>query len=124
MPMADPVRILYLAMYDPHVPYTGAGARGGEVINFFAGRAHVDLVYMEGSGHPGDPRLEADFAGRLRGVNKKVRVPFTQRGYFIFSRRMAPLRILLMRIFRYHFRLAGIMYQGAHLVLVFEMASS
>jgi glycosyltransferase involved in cell wall biosynthesis len=95
--MADPLRILYLAVYDPHVPYTGTGARGGEVVNFFAGRAHVDLVYMEGSGHPGDPRLEAEFANRLRGVKSKIRVPFTRRGYFLFSRELLQAAANLLK---------------------------
>ena len=55
--MSSPLRrrrLLYLAVYDPHVPYTGTGARGGEFVNFLARHDELDLVYMEGSGHPGD----------------------------------------------------------------------
>ena len=84
--MKNKVRILYLAVYDPHVPYTGTGARGAEFVNYLARYYEVDLVYMEGSGHPGDPKLENKFADRIRGVKQKIRIPFSQFDYFIFSK--------------------------------------
>ncbi len=70
-------KILYLAVYDPHVPYTGAGARGAQFVNFLASRHDVDLVYMTGSGHPGNPELEEKFKDRLKGVGRVIRIPFT-----------------------------------------------
>jgi glycosyltransferase involved in cell wall biosynthesis len=81
-------RILYIAVYDPHVPYTGTGARGGEFVTNLAKRFGVDLVYMEGSGHRGDRELENTFSERVSGVGHKIRVPFSKTGYFIFSRKI------------------------------------
>lgn len=72
--------ILYLSLYDPHVPYTGAGARGAQFVNFLAGHYDVDLIYMTGSGHPGKPELEEKFKDRLRGVGVKIPFPFPRRG--------------------------------------------
>jgi acetyltransferase-like isoleucine patch superfamily enzyme/glycosyltransferase involved in cell wall biosynthesis len=94
-------KILYLSVYDPHVPYTGAGARGAQFVNFLAGRHEVDLVYMTGSGHPGNPELEEKFKDRLRGVGRVIRIPFTRRGYFIFSRALYNAASGLMREKRY-----------------------
>jgi glycosyltransferase involved in cell wall biosynthesis len=84
--LAHSKRILYLSMYDPHVPYTGAGARGAQFVNFLARHFNLDLVYMTGSGHPGNPALEARFKERLRGVGEKIAVPFSRRGYFLYSK--------------------------------------
>jgi glycosyltransferase involved in cell wall biosynthesis len=77
--------ILYLAVYDPHVPYTGTGVRGAEFVKYLVRQYSVDLIYMEGSGHPGKPELERQYADRLQGVRRKTRIPFSQKGYFLFS---------------------------------------
>jgi glycosyltransferase involved in cell wall biosynthesis len=90
-------------VYDPHVPYTGAGARGAQFVNFLAARHQVDLVYMTGSGHPGNPELEEKFKDRLRGVGRVIRIPFTQRGYFIFSKPLYNAASGLMRENKYDF---------------------
>lgn len=79
-------RILYLSMYDPHVPYTGAGTRGAQFVNFLARHHELDLVYMTGSGHPGKPELEEKFKDRLQGVRRKIGIPFSPKGYFLFSK--------------------------------------
>jgi glycosyltransferase involved in cell wall biosynthesis len=100
------IHILYLAVYDPHVPYTGTGARGGEFVNFLAKKNSVDLVYMEGSGHSGDPNLESKFAGRINGVGKKIRIPFTSRGYFLYSRKLYMEAATLLRTSLYDYILA------------------
>jgi acetyltransferase-like isoleucine patch superfamily enzyme/glycosyltransferase involved in cell wall biosynthesis len=94
-------RILYLSMYDPHVPYTGAGARGCQFVNFLARRHAVDLVYMTGSGHPGDPVLEEKFKDRIRGVGETVSIPFSQKGYFLFSKPLYNAAARLLEKNRY-----------------------
>ena len=81
-------RMLYISVYDPHVPYTGAGSRGGEFVTNLAKRFHVDLVYLEGSGHPGDALLEDKFEWRVQGVDSKIKLPFTMQNYFIYSKQL------------------------------------
>lgn len=81
-------RMLYVSMYDPHVPYTGAGARGAQFVNDLARHYDIDLVYMTGSGHPGNPDLESRFRGRISGVKSLTAVPFSARGYFLYSKPM------------------------------------
>jgi len=81
-------RMLYISVYDPHVPYTGAGVRGGEFVTNLAKKFDLDLIYLEGSGHPGDPILEDTFEWRVEGVGKKIKLSFALRDYFIFSRQM------------------------------------
>ncbi len=94
-------RILYLSMYDPAVPYTGAGARGGEFVNFLSRRHSLDLVYMTGSGHPGDPALEEKYGNRLKGVGEKIAIPFSQKGYFLFSKPLYSAAARLLEKNRY-----------------------
>ena len=86
-----PPRLLYLSVYDPSVPLSGTGARGGELVNHLAERFELDLIYLEGSGQPPVPELVARFAGRLRGVRWQRSVRFTQPDYFLFSRRLFGL---------------------------------
>ena len=81
-------RMLYISVYDPHVPYTGAGSRGGEFVTNLAKRFHIDLIYLEGSGHPGDALLEDKFEWRVEGVDSKIKLPFSMRSYFIASQQM------------------------------------
>ncbi|MFH1942420.1 MAG: glycosyltransferase family 4 protein [bacterium] len=86
MEMHQPMKMLYLSMYDPHVPYTGAGARGAQFVNYLSQHYNVDLIYMEGSGHPGNPEFESMFSDRIHGVNDSLRIPFSEWGYFVFSK--------------------------------------
>ena len=81
-------KMLYLSVYDPHVPYTGAGVRGGEFVTNLAKTFDIDLIYIEGSGHPGDLLLEDKFEYRVKGVGKKIKLPFSLRNYFIFCKQM------------------------------------
>lgn len=83
-----PRRLLFLSMYDPHVPLTGAGTRGGEFVNHLARRFDLDLLYLDGSGQPPDPALSDRFAGRLAGLRSQTRIPFRRFDYFVFSRRL------------------------------------
>ena len=80
--------MLYLSVYDPHVPYTGAGSRGGEFVTNLAKTFHIDLIYIEGSGHPADPVLEEKFEWRVQGVRQQIKLPFSLRNFFIFSKQM------------------------------------
>lgn len=102
-PKALRKQILYISMYDPHVPYTGAGARGGEFVNFLAKHYEVDVVYMTGSGHPGNPELEEKFKDRLKGVRTKIAIPFSQKGYFLFSRKLYQKALELLKQNAYDF---------------------
>jgi len=77
--------LLYISVYDPHVPLTGAGVRGAEFVNTLAERFDLDLVYIDGSGHPPNPELSRVFASKVKGVRNKIVIPFSQKDYFIFS---------------------------------------
>ncbi len=99
-------KILYLSMYDPHVPYTGAGVRGANFVNYLAKFYELDLVYMKGSGHPGNSELEKKFADRIQGINRKVSVPFSSMGYFVFSKALYKNGIKFLSEKHYDFILA------------------
>ncbi|HEY8468169.1 MAG TPA: glycosyltransferase family 4 protein [Longimicrobiales bacterium] len=94
-------RLLFLSMYDPHVPMTGAGTRGGEFVNHLARRFDLDLLYLDGSGQPPAPALADRFAGRLTGLRSRTRIPFRRFDYFVFSRRLYREARRLMRRHRY-----------------------
>lgn len=78
-------KILYLTVHDPHTPLSGAGVRSHAFVRYLSEHFTVDLVYMEGSG-------QAPLAGGLGVVNalpavrSTTEIPFTRRGYFLFSR--------------------------------------
>ncbi|MBN2030713.1 glycosyltransferase [bacterium] len=96
-------RLLYISVYDPHVPFTGAGVRGAEFINYLARYYYMDLIYMTGSGHPGDSNLEKKFANRIQGIDNKIRIPFTQLGYFFFSKDLFRAASNLLKEKKYDF---------------------
>jgi len=98
--------ILYLSVYDPHVPYTGAGVRGAQFVNFLSRHFETDLVYMEGSGHPGNPDLEKVFSNRIPDVREKVRIPFSKKGYFMFSRELYRAAVRFVEKNKYQFIVA------------------
>ncbi len=79
------IKILYVSVHDPHVPLTGTGIRVGAFVNQLALRHHVDLVYLDGSGQPPSAKLSAHYANSVTGVASKTRIPYSQRGYFLFS---------------------------------------
>jgi glycosyltransferase involved in cell wall biosynthesis len=81
-------RLLYISMNDPSVPYTGAGARTAAFVQNLADRFDIDLLYLSGSGHPGDAALEQRYAHRLQhpGIHKIIRIPFNHLAYFVYSR--------------------------------------
>ncbi len=85
MPPDSKIKLLYVSVHDPHVPLTGTGARVGAFVNQLALRHHVDLVYLDGSGQPPSEKLSAHYANRVTGVASKTRIPYSQRGYFLFS---------------------------------------
>lgn len=99
-------KLLYLSMYDPHVPYTGAGVRGAQLVNFLAHSYEVFLIYMSGSGHPGDPELEDKFKDRIEQVARKIKIPFTQKGYFLLSRSLMQSAEEILREERFDWILA------------------
>jgi acetyltransferase-like isoleucine patch superfamily enzyme/glycosyltransferase involved in cell wall biosynthesis len=99
-------RILYISMYDPHVPYTGAGVRGAQFVNYLARHFDIDLVYMKGSGHSGNPELEKKFANRIQGVNNVISVPFSQKGYFLFSHDLYRASVKFIQENRYDYIVA------------------
>jgi glycosyltransferase involved in cell wall biosynthesis len=81
----DKIKLLYVSIHDPHVPLTGTGARVGAFVNQLATRHHVDLVYLDGSGQPPSAKLSAHYANSVTGVASKTCIPYSQRGYFLFS---------------------------------------
>lgn len=93
--------ILYLSVYDPHVPLTGAGVRGAEFVNILAERFNLDLVYIDGSGHPPNAELSKKFAQKVKGVREKIVIPFSQKDYFIFSKGLFQAAVNLLNKNKY-----------------------
>lgn len=85
---ASHMKLLYVAVYDPHVPLTGTGTRGFHTVGGLAQRFTLDLVYMEGSGQPPPADLPTAYTKPIDGVRRMERVPFSAFGYFVFSRRL------------------------------------
>jgi glycosyltransferase involved in cell wall biosynthesis len=79
------VKLLYVSVHDPHVPLSGTGARVGAFVNHLAARHHLDLVYLDGSGQPPSAELSEHYASTVKGCASKTRIPYSQRGYFLFS---------------------------------------
>ena len=82
------LRILCIAVYDPHTPLTGTGTRGFQIVSGLAERFTLDLVYIEGSGQPPLPEVSDSYQDRLPGVRSKFHVSFTKPGYFFFDPRV------------------------------------
>jgi glycosyltransferase involved in cell wall biosynthesis len=98
-------RILYLVVYEPCVPLTGAGPRTAEFVNALTQRFELDLVYISGCGQPAIPELSAKYASGLKGVESKFCVPFSQFDYFIFSRKLYAEAYRLLSRKRYDYLL-------------------
>jgi glycosyltransferase involved in cell wall biosynthesis len=97
--------LLYLSVYDPHVPFTGAGVRGRHFVSVLSRHLNVDLVYMAGAGQPADEALERRFSGGL-DTETKVKIPFSRRGYFLFSKPFYEAALDLAMKKRYSYVLA------------------
>ena len=77
--------LLYLSVYDPHVPLTGTGTRGAQFVRNLAKYFDLDLVYIDGSGQPPIPELSKKYSSETKGVRSKKCISFSRFGYFIFS---------------------------------------
>jgi glycosyltransferase involved in cell wall biosynthesis len=93
--------VLYLSVFDPHVPLSGSGVRGAEFVNTLAERFHVDLIYMDGAGHPPLQKAARQFASRIQETREKTQVPFSRSGYFLFSPSLYRRAAELLRRKRY-----------------------
>jgi glycosyltransferase involved in cell wall biosynthesis len=80
--------LLYLSLYDPQTPLTGAGTRGAKFIKFLGKHFDIDLIYIEGAGQEPIPEISAKFSSNLSSVRSNKRVKFSQFDYFIFSRKL------------------------------------
>src|ERR1041384_6454163 len=80
-------KLLYLAVCDPDLEVTGATVRMGAFVKHLGRFYDVTLVNMAGSGYRVDPEVEERFRDRTNrlGVSHRVRVRFSQPGYFLFS---------------------------------------
>ena len=79
-------KILYLALCDPDLSVTGVTVRMGAFVKHLSEYYDITLVNMTGSGHeaaplPGPTAID-------KAVTHRVQVPFSQVGYFLFSRQL------------------------------------
>lgn len=95
--------LLYLSVYDPHVPLTGAGSRGAEFVNHLAEQFDLDLVYLDGSGQPPIPELSQKYSSKLPSVRFKKCIEFSQFNYFIFSQSLYEQANKLLSQHKYDF---------------------
>jgi glycosyltransferase involved in cell wall biosynthesis len=95
--------LLYLSVYDPHVPLTGSGARGAEFVNNLARRFNLDLIYIDGSGQPPIAELSEKYASRITGVRSKVCINFSRIDYFLFSIALYKEALRLLNKQKYDF---------------------
>jgi hypothetical protein len=80
-------KLLYLAVCDPDLEVTGATVRMGAFVRHLGRYYDITLVNMTGSGYRVSPEIAEqcrDRENRL-GVSQRVRVQFSQAGYFLFS---------------------------------------
>jgi len=80
-------RLLYLALSDPDLEVTGATVRMGAFVKHLSRYYDITLVNMSGSGHRVEHRIEERFRDRDNrlGITRRVRVKFSQTGYFLLS---------------------------------------
>jgi polysaccharide biosynthesis protein PslH len=80
-------KMLYLAVCDPDLPVTGVTLRMGFFVRHLSRFYDITLVHMAGGGHAVAPEVEERFRDRHNslGVSQRIRVPFSQPGYFLFS---------------------------------------
>jgi hypothetical protein len=79
-------KLLYLAVCDPDLPVTGVTLRMGYFVKHLAHFYDITLVHMEGGGHAVAPEVADRFRNYHQlDVCQRIRVPFSQPGYFLFS---------------------------------------
>jgi glycosyltransferase involved in cell wall biosynthesis len=80
-------KLLYLSVCDPDLQVTGATVRMGAFVRHLGQFYDVTLVNMAGSGYRVASEIEERFHDRENrlGVAQRVRVAFSQPGYFLFS---------------------------------------
>jgi len=80
-------KLLYLAVCDPDLQVTGATVRMGAFVTHLGRFYDVTLINMAGSGHRVEPEIESRFYDRDNqlGVTRRVRIKFSQAGYFLIS---------------------------------------
>jgi polysaccharide biosynthesis protein PslH len=83
-------KLLYLAVCDPDLPVTGVTLRMGFFVRYLSRFYDITLVHMAGGGHAVASEVEERFRDRHNhlGVSQRIRVPFSQPGYFFFSPRL------------------------------------
>jgi glycosyltransferase involved in cell wall biosynthesis len=83
-------KMLYLAVCDPDLPVTGVTLRMGFFVKHLSRFYDITLVHMAGGGHAVAPEVEERFRDRNNhlGISQRIRVPFSQPGYFLFSPRL------------------------------------
>ena len=84
--MSSKKKILYLALCDPDLSVTGVTVRMGAFVKHLSEYYDITLVNMTGSGHgveplPGPTAID-------KAVTHRMQVPFSQAGYFLFSRQL------------------------------------
>ena len=87
---ASKKKILYLALCDPDLSVTGVTVRMGGFIKNLARFYDITLVNMTGSGHDAAPlsSATAEPTDIDKAVLHRVQVPFSQAGYFLYSRQL------------------------------------
>jgi len=77
-------RLLYVGVFDPHIPLSGTGQRARHLLRGISRRFAVDAVYIEGSGRPPIPEIAERFADELPLIRRKVTVPFGPFRYYYY----------------------------------------
>lgn len=77
-------RLLYVGVFDPHIPLSGTGQRARNLLKGISRRFVVDAAYIEGSGRPPIPDIVERFADELPHVRRKVNVPFGSFRYYYY----------------------------------------
>lgn len=91
-------KLLYLAMCDPDLPVNGVTVRMGAFVKYLGRYYDITLVNMEGAGHQVDPAIKARYEkqGHGSGVIRRLSVPFSQPGYFLFSPQLYQQAVKLL----------------------------
>jgi hypothetical protein len=101
-------KLLYLAVCDPDLEVTGATVRMGAFVKHLGRFYDITLVHMAGSGYRVPPEIEERFRDRENrlGVSHRVRVEFSQLGYFLFSPTLYRQAGRLLRVGTFDYLLA------------------
>lgn len=78
-------------MQDPRIPQSGACVRTHHFIHLMGETFDIDLLHLEGSGHPPVASMREAAEGRQLRVASRTGLPFRSRDYFLFSRRLYAL---------------------------------